>query len=61
MSLSSAQSASAAEGFAVVTDIFGTFKAGVGLGVCGIEGGFEGLVIVVVAAALRGVLLHALV
>ena len=62
MPLSSAQSASAAEGFAVVMDIFGTFKDGVGLEVCGIEGGFERLVIVVVVAAvLRGVLLHALV
>lgn len=61
MSLSSAQSASAAEGFGVVMVIFGTFKVGAGLEVCGIEGGFAGLVIVAVAAVLRGVLLHALV
>ena len=60
MSLSSAQSASVAEDFAVVMDIFGTFKVGIGLEVCSIEGGLAGLAIMV-AVVLCGVPLRALV
>jgi len=59
MSLSSAQSASVAEDFSVVMVIFGTFKVGVGLEVCSIEGGFAGSVMV--AVVLCGVPLRALV
>lgn len=53
MSLSSAQSASVAEDFAVVMGIFGTFKVGIGLEVCGIGGGFAGLVIMVAVVLAR--------
>jgi len=60
MSLSSAQSASVAEGSAAATDIFGAFEVGTGLKACGIEGGFAGLVILV-AVVLCGVPLRALV
>jgi len=58
MSLSPAQSARAAEGLVVVMVIFGSFKVGVSLEVCGIEGWFAGLVMVI--TVLRGLLLHPL-